>query len=177
MRRHAADGRRRLRPKVVTIWDGFRRWFADQDLAFDYVLYSTLRAPGRGPPGRPHRRRPGTRRWPGCGPAAWPGAGARCGAGHARHRPRPHLGRRGPRRLAGRRAVADLRGRTVGDRRRRLAPGHAAAADHLRAPASSRASTSTVRRFDVGVGLHGDHIGGERDAARALVAARSTPPA
>jgi phosphonate transport system substrate-binding protein len=28
----------------------------------------------------------------------------------------------------------------------------------------------TVRRFDVGVGLHGDHIGGERDAARALVA-------
>lgn len=26
-----------------------------------------------------------------------------------------------------------------------------------------------VRRFDVGVGLHGDHIGGERDAARALM--------
>jgi ABC-type phosphate/phosphonate transport system substrate-binding protein len=28
-----------------------------------------------------------------------------------------------------------------------------------------------VRRFDVGVGLHGDHVGGERDAARALFAA------
>jgi len=28
----------------------------------------------------------------------------------------------------------------------------------------------TVRRFDVGVGLHGDHVGGERDAARALIA-------
>jgi ABC-type phosphate/phosphonate transport system substrate-binding protein len=27
-----------------------------------------------------------------------------------------------------------------------------------------------IRRFDVGVGLHGDHIGGERDAARALMA-------
>ena len=27
-----------------------------------------------------------------------------------------------------------------------------------------------VRRFDIGVGLHGDHIGGERDAARALAA-------
>jgi ABC-type phosphate/phosphonate transport system substrate-binding protein len=27
-----------------------------------------------------------------------------------------------------------------------------------------------VKRFDVGVGLHGDHIGGERHAARALVA-------
>jgi ABC-type phosphate/phosphonate transport system substrate-binding protein len=29
----------------------------------------------------------------------------------------------------------------------------------------------SVRRFDIGVGLHGDHIGGERDAARALFAA------
>ncbi len=28
-----------------------------------------------------------------------------------------------------------------------------------------------VRRFDIGVGLHGDHVGGERAAARALFAA------
>ena len=27
-------------PKVVTIWDGFRDWFADQGFDFDYVLYS-----------------------------------------------------------------------------------------------------------------------------------------
>ena len=27
-------------PKVVTIWDGFRRWFARRDFDFDYVLYS-----------------------------------------------------------------------------------------------------------------------------------------
>ena len=27
-------------PKVVTIWDGFRRWFTSRDLDFDYVLYS-----------------------------------------------------------------------------------------------------------------------------------------
>ena len=27
-------------PKVVTIWDGFRRWFGEHDLCFDYVLYS-----------------------------------------------------------------------------------------------------------------------------------------
>ena len=25
-----------------------------------------------------------------------------------------------------------------------------------------------MRRFDIGVGLHGDHIGGEREAARSL---------
>src|ERR1044072_4155316 len=27
-------------PKVGTIWDGFRRWFAGRGLDFDYVLYS-----------------------------------------------------------------------------------------------------------------------------------------
>ena len=27
-------------PKVVTIWDGFQRWFAGRGLAFDYVLYT-----------------------------------------------------------------------------------------------------------------------------------------
>ena len=27
-------------PKVVTIWDGFTRYFAEHGLAFDYVLYS-----------------------------------------------------------------------------------------------------------------------------------------
>src|ERR1700737_2455736 len=27
-------------PKVVTIWDGFRRWFDAQGLPFDYLLYS-----------------------------------------------------------------------------------------------------------------------------------------
>ncbi|MCA9726596.1 MAG: hypothetical protein KC729_02870, partial [Candidatus Eisenbacteria bacterium] len=27
-------------PKVVTIWDGFRHYFAEHGLDFDYVLYS-----------------------------------------------------------------------------------------------------------------------------------------
>ena len=27
-------------PKVVTIWEGFKTWFAEQGLEFDYVLYS-----------------------------------------------------------------------------------------------------------------------------------------
>ena len=26
-------------PKVVTIWTGFRTWFAAHDFPFDYVLY------------------------------------------------------------------------------------------------------------------------------------------
>ena len=28
-------------PKVVTIWEGFRAWFARNDLDVDYVLYSS----------------------------------------------------------------------------------------------------------------------------------------
>ena len=31
-------------PKVVTIWEGFKDWFADQGFAFDYVLYSSYEA-------------------------------------------------------------------------------------------------------------------------------------
>jgi len=41
---------------------------------------------------------------------------------------------------------------------------------YLRAAGLEPGRDVDVRRFDVGVGLHGDHIGGERDAARALVA-------
>src|SRR6187455_2087518 len=26
--------------KVVPIWEGFKRWFAERDFAFDYVLFS-----------------------------------------------------------------------------------------------------------------------------------------
>ena len=61
-------------PKVVTIWDGFQRYFARHGLAFDYVLYSNYerqveahvrRADSRRlefaagvAPMRAHRRRP-----------------------------------------------------------------------------------------------------------------------
>lgn len=31
-------------PKVVTIWEGFKTWFAEQGFAFDYVLYSNYEA-------------------------------------------------------------------------------------------------------------------------------------
>ena len=27
-------------PKVVTIWEGFKAWFADRGLDFDFILYS-----------------------------------------------------------------------------------------------------------------------------------------
>ena len=61
---------------------------------------------------------------------------------------------------------ADLRGR-------RIATGAIDSPQSTLIPLSSCSrdgglSDPQVQRFDVGVGLHGDHIGGERDAARAL---------
>ena len=40
----------------------------------------------------------------------------------------------------------------------------------LRAEALTPGRTVTIKRFDVGVGLHGDHIGGERDALECVKA-------
>ena len=139
---------------------------------FDYVLYSNYERQVEDLVGRAHPRRRGTRRWPGFGPSAWRRRrGQVRAAGHAGHRQRPRLGRswcrRRGRRLA---SAADLDGRRVGDGRRRLATGHPAPArPSPRGTGSSRADDFEVRHFDVGVGLHGDHIGGEREAAAALI--------
>ena len=157
-------------PKVVTIWDGLPRAGSRRGAcAFDYVLYS-------------HYERQVEDLIAGRidvawnSPLAWVRAERLAAASgtavraldHARHRPRPDLGRRGARRLPVRQ-LADLRRAGRRRRRGRLAPGDAAFRwRHLR---GGRASDRfDVRRFDVGVGLHGDHVGGERDAARALVA-------
>jgi ABC-type phosphate/phosphonate transport system substrate-binding protein len=63
-----------------------------------------------------------------------------------------------------------LRGRLVGtgaidSPQATLLPVH-----HLQRLGLTPGTDVDVRRFDVGVGLHGDHIGGERDAAAALAA-------
>src|ERR1700752_3517719 len=157
-------------PKVVTIWDGFRTWLRSSGLDFDYVLYSNYErqvcdlVDGRIDVA-----------WN--SPLAWVRA----------------------RRLAAFREVAltpvtmrdtdcDLRSvivvradsavTSLGD----LA-GHIVAAGAVDSPQATLLPLSllrsaglvpgedvTVRRFDVGVGLHGDHVGGERAAARALFA-------
>ena len=71
-------------------------------------------------------------------------------------------------RRAGRAALADLRGRTLAAGAQRLAAGHA---DSARPAAAGTASTRVATRraaFDVLVGKHGDHVGGERDAFERL---------
>lgn len=157
-------------PKVVTIWNGFRDWFRHHDFDLDYVLYS-------------HYERQVEDLLAGHIDAAWnsPLAWVRA------------------RRLASARGVS-LRALAMRDTDRDLSSVIVACADsrlrslddlrgkvlgvgavdspqatllplaHLQRNGIEPGRDVIVRRFDVGVGLHGDHIGGERDAARALIA-------
>ena len=153
-------------PKVVTIWDGFRAWFRDQGLDFDYVLYSNYeRQVDDLVAGRIH--------------AAWnsPLAWVRTGEGGApaaraltmRDTDQDLTSVVVVRADSDIESVADLAGRTVGTGAVDSPQATLIPLAHLRAAGAVGFET---RRFDVGVGLHGDHVGGERDAARALIDGR-----
>jgi phosphonate transport system substrate-binding protein len=148
--------------KVVTIWDGFREWFRSRGLDFDYVLYSNYER-------QVEALVAGHVDMAWNSPLAWVRAA----------------------RLSEMRAVAmrdsdydltsvvvvradsdilvpaDLNGRTV-------AVGAIDSPQATLIPIAYLRSLGVVdidvQHHDIGVGKHGDHVGGERDAARALVA-------
>ncbi|SCF36720.1 phosphate/phosphite/phosphonate ABC transporter substrate-binding protein [Micromonospora saelicesensis] len=153
-------------PKVVTIWEGFRTWLRGRGLDFDFVLYS-------------HYERQVEDLLAGRIDAAWNSPlawlraerlasanGTAVRALTMRDTDQDLTSVVVVRADSPVRQLADLAGRVVAvgaidNPQATLIPlGHLAAAG----------VTVDVRRFDVGVGLHGDHIGGERDAARALTA-------
>jgi phosphonate transport system substrate-binding protein len=157
-------------PKVVTIWDGFRRWFAERDLDFDYVLYSNYERQVEDLlAGRIHAA------WN--SPLAWVRArrlgeaqGVAVSALTMRDSDRDLTTVIVVRADSPITDVDGLRGRRVGagaidSPQATLLPLH-----HLLGQGLTPGRDFEVRRFDVGVGLHGDHIGGERDAAAALAA-------
>jgi len=153
-------------PKVVTIWTGFRRWFVEHGLPFDFILYSNYERQVEDlVAGRIHAA------WN--SPLAWVRA-RRLAAARGRVA-RPLVMRDTDRDLmsvvvvradSAAEKLSDLAGRTV-------ATGAVDSPQATLIPLASLAELGvdvTVRHYDVGVGLHGDHIGGERDAARALAA-------
>jgi ABC-type phosphate/phosphonate transport system substrate-binding protein len=156
-------------PKVVTIWEGFKRWFEKHDLPFDFILYSNYERQVEG-----HLAGHCDVAWN--SPLAWIET-ERAARAHSR-RAEAIAMRDTDRDLtslvvvrAGSsiHAVGDLRGKVVG----------VGAADspqatlipllHLAEAGLEPGRDFEVRRFDVLVGKHGDHVGGERDAARALM--------
>jgi ABC-type phosphate/phosphonate transport system substrate-binding protein len=152
-------------PKVVTIWEGFRAWFAKNDLDFDFVLYSNYeRQVAAHVAGHFHVA------WN--SPLAWVQArrvasrrGLACEAVAMRDTDQDLRSLVLVRADAPYRSVADLTGRRIG-----VGAGDSPQATliPLHWLAESGASDLDVQRFDVLVGKHGDHVGGERDAARAL---------
>ncbi len=156
-------------PKVVSIWEGFKKYFQQLGLPFDVVLYTNYER-------QVEALMAGhvTVAWN--SPLAWVRTrrlAAKIGlVAHA---------------LAMRdtdqdltslilvrsdntiRSVTDLRGKTVGtgaidSPQARLLP-----LNHVSRQGLNIGADVQVKRFDVLAGKHGDHIGGERDAVRALM--------
>jgi phosphonate transport system substrate-binding protein len=155
--------------KVVTIWDGFRGWFESRGLGFDYVLYSNYER-------QVEQHLAGAFDVAWNSPLAWLQADA---AARAQGRRAQAIAMRdtdqdlrslivartdGPLR-----SIEELRGKTLG-----VGAGDSPQAtliplQHLAERGLVAERDFRVQRFDVLVGKHGDHVGGERDAARALM--------
>jgi phosphonate transport system substrate-binding protein len=156
-------------PKVVTIWDGFQQYFGERGLPFDYILYtnyeSQVEAQFRG---HIHVA------WN--SPLAWLQAerlahtlGRRAEAICMRDTDRGLTSIVIARNDDAIRTVADLKGRRVAvgandSPQATLIPLHFLAQQGLEPHRDFE-----VVEFDLLRGKHGDHIGGEREAARALL--------
>ncbi|HZI38888.1 MAG TPA: PhnD/SsuA/transferrin family substrate-binding protein, partial [Acidimicrobiia bacterium] len=157
-------------PKVVTIWDGFRRWFAERDFAFDYVLYSNYERQVEDLlAGRIHAA------WN--SPLAWVRArrlaeaqGVGVSALTMRDRDQDLTTVVVVRTDSGITEPQGLRGQLVGVGAIDSPQATLLALHHLQRLGLDLGTDVLIRRYDVGIGLHGDHIGGEREAAAALAA-------
>ena len=158
--------------KVVTIWEGFRAWFGARGFDFDFVLYSNYERQVEA-----HLAGHFDVAWN--SPLAWIEADR---AARAAGREVSAIAMRDTdmdltsvivaRADSSVRSLADLRGKKVA----------VGAADspqatlipllHLASAGLTAGQDFEVVYHDVLVGKHGDHIGGERDAARALMAGK-----
>jgi phosphonate transport system substrate-binding protein len=157
-------------PKVVTIWDGFRRHLTERGLPFDFILYSNYERQAEDlVSGRIDAA------WN--SPLAWiravrlaVAAGVSVEALVMRDTDRDLKSLIVVRADAGLESLPQLADRTIATGAIDSPQASLLPLSLLRKHGLAAGKNLTVRRFDVGVGLHGDHIGGERDAARALVA-------
>ena len=157
-------------PRVVTIWEGFKRHFQRQGLSFDYVLYSNYER-------QVEALLDGTIHVAWNSPLAWVRSRRMARARHLTVRP-----------IAMRDSDCDLTSLIVvradspihdpADLRGKIiavgAPDSPQATliplSYLREQSLLPTIDFSVQRHDLLRGMHGDHIGGERQAAAALMA-------
>jgi phosphonate transport system substrate-binding protein len=156
-------------PKVVTIWDGFKQHFAEHGLDFDYILYSNY-------------ERQVEQHFDGAYHVAWNSPLAWLEAERTAER----LGRRAHaiamrntdcdlrsvivvRTDSGIKTLADLAGKRVGFGAHDSPQATLIPLLHIEKAGLERGKDFEMKLFDVLVGKHGDHVGGERDAAKALM--------
>ena len=156
-------------PKVVTIWEGFRTWFAQRGLDFDFILYSNYEAQVAG-----HFAGHYQVAWN--SPLAWIQAervaaakGLTATAIAMRDTDQDLTSLVVVRADSDIQTLDDLRGKTVGVGAPDSPQATLIPLNHLAESGLQRDVDYRVREFDVLFGKHGDHIGGERDAARALM--------
>lgn len=157
-------------PKVVTIWDGFRRYFTARGLSFDYVLYSNYER-------QVEALLNGQIDVAWNSPLAWIRAqrlakarGLEVSTFCMRDTDRDNRSVIVVKADAGITTIKDLRGKTVAVGAIDSPQATLIPLDHLRRQGLLPDTDFTVQRHEVLGGLHGDHVGGERDAARALMA-------
>ncbi len=150
--------------KVIPIWDGFRAWFAKRDFAFDYILYTSYERQVDA-----HLRGDIHVAWN--SPLAWLEA-ERLATKHGR------IARTIAMRDTDRDLTSVIIARADGPVKsladvKRVGVGAADSPQATLIPLDAFAEAGVVPeviRHDVLVGKHGDHIGGERDAVKALLA-------
>lgn len=157
-------------PKVVTIWFGFRKWFVEQGAPFDFVLYSNYERQVEDlVAGRIDVA------WN--SPLAWVRArrlaeaqGASVEAVAMRDTDCDLRSVVVVRDESPVQSLGDLKGKTLGVGAIDSPQATLLPLSLLRSSGLEPGVDFDVRRFDIGVGLHGDHVGGEREAAQALMA-------
>jgi ABC-type phosphate/phosphonate transport system substrate-binding protein len=156
-------------PKVVTIWDGFQRYFAERNLPFDYILYTTYERQVEALfSGHIHVAWNSPLAWLQCESLArlmGRRAEAICMRDTDRDLTSVIIARQdGPVRI-----VADLKGRRVAVGAKDSPQATLIPLYFLAQQGQEPHVDFEVVRFEMLLGKHGDHIGGERDAARALL--------
>lgn len=157
-------------PKVVTIWEGFKTWFGERGLDFDFILYSNYERQVEAQfSGEIHVA------WN--SPLAWVRAeriararGLKVEAVAMRDTDQDLSSVLVVRTADGAADLAGLAGRRVGFGAIDSPQATLIPLDHLHQAGLLAGRDYTARRFDVLGGKHGDHIGGEREAAIALMA-------